>query len=239
VRHRIEQLVPLASRPVDAHDDHVTRPSAAAGVTYNRGVSNSYAKNLSKQLEQELAGAFVEITPDQNLLSRLYDADQRPAIAVVLSHVTRKPLSESESLVPRMALVPVQEWTGPKPIPPLKWLHDSLVHSYTRRGPKWEEQPHTVVLLMGCSSGATEVSTLNSLVHELTLAGAGAIVGTEVTVSSSLAARFAHEVTRDLWGGKRCLGQAIRDFNRQLIYAGNPLIFTFTCLGNADLTIEP
>ena len=90
--------------------------------------------------------------------------------------------------------------------------------------------------MMACSSGATELTTLNNFVKSLTTAGATAVIGTECVVYASLVARFTKEVMSDLWD-KKPLGKAMKFFNRRLVSNGNPLAFVFNCLGNTGIKL--
>jgi hypothetical protein len=120
-------------------------------------------------------------------------------------------------------------------LPKKKWFLASDVLARLGFDAPWS-QPNTLVLLMACSSGATELTTLNNFVTSLTTAGATAVIGTECLVFSSLVARFTREVTSDLWDKKR-LGEAMKFFNRRLLTGGNPLAFVFNCLGNTGIKL--
>jgi hypothetical protein len=125
---------------------------------------------------------------------------------------------------PRIVLVPKQQWLQATPITN-RQINDG----------DWE-QPRTLVLLMACGSGATDITTLNDLMTALTSVGAAAVIGTECAAFSRLVSRFAQEVTLDVWEGAS-LGEAVKAFNRRLVQAGNPLAFVFNYIGDADLTI--
>jgi len=79
---------------------------------------------------------------------------------------------------------------------------------------------------------------LNDFVLALNTAGAGAIVGTEVTIFTGLAERFASDVTRRMWSsGRSTLGEAVKEFRQTLATESNPLGFAFTSYGSADLRV--
>lgn len=231
VRHRIEQLVGTAAA---AGPPAVTRP-AGGGVSLAVGNLDGPAKRLSEELGRELGSALHPIGAGDNLLNLLWTSASRPAVLIVLGHLQTEPRPHEPDR-PRIALVPPAEGT---PLPASQWLTSTAVGSQAARQGRWRDQPRTIVLLMACSAAASQVDTLNDFVVHLTSAGPAAVIGAECTVFSGLAARFAHEVTLDLWRGTRSLGAAIQAFNRTLITAGNPLVFAFACYGNADLTLDP
>jgi hypothetical protein len=222
LRHRIEQLVETSSQERDAIKD--IKPSTLQScVRVAAMTGDPNAKKLVEKMSEELGSAFVETTPVDNLVDLLWDDGKRPAVLVVIGHMSiSNVVGEPEE--PRIVLQPKERWF--------------LASDIIKRVKKTEEwkPPNTLVLLMACSGGAVELTTLTDYVKNLTSAGAAAVASTECLVYSSLAARFAHEVTSDLWN-KQTLGDAVKFFNRRLVGGGNPLAFTFNCLGNADIKL--
>jgi hypothetical protein len=165
--------------------------------------------------------AFTD-DPGADLIDLLWDDQQRPGILIVLGHMAERQV-QGEPDEPRMLL------------PKKKWFLASDVLARLGFDAPWS-QPNTLVLLMACSSGATELTTLNNFVTSLTTAGATAVIGTECLVYSSLVARFTREVMFELWDKKR-LGKAMKFFNRRLLTGGNPLAFVFNCLGSTGIKL--
>lgn len=219
IRHEVEQLLELPGSTKDAV------PNITAGskpfVRLATTADDTYTQDLKTSLAKTMDTAFSD-DPGADLMDLLWDDQQRPCILIVLGHMAEKQVV-GEPDEPRMLL------------PQKKWFLASDVLGRLTYDPPWS-QPNTLVLLMACSSGATELTTLNNFVTSLTTAGATAVIGTECIVQSSLVARFTREVTSDLWDKKR-LGEAMKFFNRRLLSAGNPLVFVFNCLGNTGIKL--
>ncbi|HEY0015519.1 MAG TPA: hypothetical protein VGC13_04345 [Longimicrobium sp.] len=231
VRHRIEQLVGTAAA---AGPPAVMRP-AGGGVSLAVGNPDGPAQRLAHELGRELGPALQPLSAEDDLLHLLWNPTSRPAVLIVLGHLQTQ-IRPGEPDRPRIALIPQKAGT---PLPHGKWLTSTVVARKAAQQGRWRDQPRTIVLLMACSAAASQVDTLNDFVVHLTSAGPAAVIGAECTVFSGLAARFAQEVTLDLWRGTRSLGGAVQAFNRTLITEGNPLAFAFACYGNADLTLDP
>ncbi|MBV9925263.1 MAG: CHAT domain-containing protein [Acidobacteria bacterium] len=223
IRHQIEQLVEIGGQPKDAVPQ-VVPASPEKSVRLAVGTSDDYTKELVKRMSQSFGASFVETNvAAEDLLDLMWDDSKRPAILVVLGHLQTNPVA-AEPDEPRIVLVQSQKWL----------TADSILDRLVLES-RWK-QPNTLVLLMACSAGATEVGTLNDFMTALTSVGAAAVVGTECVTFSSLVSRFTHELTSELWK-KRTLGEAVKFFNRRLVSSGNPLAFVFNYLGDADLTV--
>lgn len=224
LRLQIEQLFKLSTQKTDGINElHPTSPQSVVQLAVSTG--DAHGKKLSDALASKVGAGISESPSAQDLIDLLWDDAKRPAVLVVMGHLQKVPVP-NEPVEDRIVLVPQKEWFRAKPI---------LTRLMKEQGQPWK-QPNTLVMLMACSSGATEITTLDSFVTNLNSAGAAAVVGTECLVFSSLVGRFAEEVTLDLWNGKK-LGEAIKFFNRRLVSNGNPLAFVFNCLGNADLKL--
>jgi hypothetical protein len=221
IRHRVEQLVALGGSLEDAVEK--IQPNPQAGVCLAVGTSDEHTTKMATELRAQLGTAVAELGPGNDLLDLLWQPQSRPAVLIVLGHLeTATIFGEPEG--PRIVLVPKQQWLQATPITN-RQINDG----------DWE-QPRTLVLLMACGSGATDITTLNDLMTALTSVGAAAVIGTECAAFSRLVSRFAQEVTLDVWKGAS-LGEAVKAFNRRLVQAGNPLAFVFNYIGDADLTI--
>jgi hypothetical protein len=224
LRFQLEQLFKLPTQKTDVIGE--LRPTSAQScVKLIASTNDAHAKRLSDTLSTSMGTGFLDSPASQDLVDMLWDDTTRPAVLVVMGHLQQMPIT-GEPIEERIVQVPQKQW----------FLASSILKRLMKaKGEAWK-QPNTLVLLMACSSGATEITTLNNFVTNLNAAGAAAVVGTECLVFSSLVGRFAEEVTLDLWNGKR-LGEAVKFFNRRLVSAGNPLAFVFNCLGNADLKL--
>jgi hypothetical protein len=232
VRHRLEQRFGRA----ETADPTLRRPAGRPGVMLATGIGDDSATELAARLGEKLGAELVTLGKDDNLMGLLWDPARRPAVLIILGHLETR-AQDGHPAAPRIALLPRSSWADGK-VPEAHWLlADGVTNMFIGRD-AWSDDPHTLVLLMACSSAATEVGTVNDLVTALVPVGVGAVVGTETPVFSRLAARFAQEVTLALWSDStRTLGEAVQSFNRTLIRSGNPLAFAFTCVGNADLTL--
>jgi hypothetical protein len=176
---------------------------------------------------------LLRLTEKHKLLDILWASEQRPSILIILSHLETE-ASDEEPMGPRILTIP--RIAGQAPDLPL-WLLTQTITRYEKKNGRWESQPIPLVLLMACDSVGNDLAALSSFVKSFSSAGASAVIGTECDIFSDIGARFAKEITDSVLLKKKQLGQAIQDFNQLLIKAGNPLIFSFTCFGNANLTI--
>ncbi len=235
IRHQIEQLLEKG----DHHDDVATdvrRPAGRSAVCLARGIDDRFTAKLASDLEKELKQVLLEIGPDTDLLDVLWDDGQRPALLVMIAHLETRE-KPGEPVGPRILTFPRKKWPLPTAIPPDKWLLEEGLFDYEVDRGSWDGQPRPVVLLVACGSAATELASLNDFVKSFASAGAGAVVGTECDIFSSLGAHFAREVVLDLWKGTASLGLAMHRFNRKTLASGNPMAFAFSCFGNADITL--
>jgi hypothetical protein len=237
VRHRIEQLIARDGKRSNVANQ-VVRPPGRPDICLATSTGDNATQNLVTQLSQTMQGTIYELSPQDNLLDLLWTQAQRPSVLIVVGHLERKE-QPGDPKGERIILFPRAKWPANQPIPEEKWLLADPISDRSFRPGRWQEQPLTLVLLMACSVGAIDLGTTNNLVKAFDAAGAAAVVGTECTTFTDLAGLFAREVTRDLWGGKIKLGEAVQAFNQRLVTSGNPLAFVFNCFGNADLTVVP
>ena len=224
LRLQIEQLFKLPAEKTDTIKQ-IVPGSKDSFIRLAVSTDDDPAKKLSDGLTTEIGAAFVNSPSSQDLLDLMWNDSTRPAVLIVMGHFEKKIIA-GEPTDGRIVLVPKKQW----------FLAREILKRFQKaKGRPWQ-QPNTLVLLMACSSGATEISTLNDFVTNLNSAGAAAVLGTECLVFSSLVGRFARDVISDLWQGRK-LGEAVKLFNRRLVSAGNPLSFVFNSLGNADLEL--
>lgn len=225
IRHALEILMARGG----VTEDEVTaveREAREGAVCLATGAQDEPTQLFVAEMEKSLGTGIRVIGGAEDVLDLLWDEQRRPALLIVLGHL------ETEEIVgeppgPRIVLAPKK-----------KWLRAKAITARERKAGEWRHQPRSVVLLMACGSGATEVSTLNDFVTSLSSAGAAAVVGTECLVFTKLVTLFAREVTGALWSGKVTLGEAIKNLRRRLVSAGNPLAFVFSAAGNADLVFH-
>ena len=191
---------------------------------------------MYESLKSRLSGGLSALTPADDLLSILWTSTSRPEVLAVVGHlqtndVTGEPVGE------RILLAPKGSWTSWPP-PARAWLMPDPILEGLVYEPRWEA-PSPLVMLMACESGSLEVSDLTGFVKSFMAAGAGAVIGTESTIYASLAGRFVREVTLWMTEDDMTLGEAVQRFYRGLLDDRIPMPFTFTAVGNADLTFKP
>lgn len=218
IRHRVEQLVSNGGDPQDTPGKVMVPSPNDGGVRLAVGTPDEHTTKLAQDLAGKLGTALIEMQSGEDLLDLLWKIPGRPAILIVVGHLARTGQGAAQ----------IQ-------LPGAQWLSAPPITARHIRAGDWE-QPRTVVLLMACGSGATDVSTLNDFVTAFSAVGAAAVVSTECLAFTRLVARFASEITADLWSD-HSLGEAIQQFNRRMVQAGNPLAFVFSCLGDIDLTL--
>lgn len=175
------------------------------------------APDLNK-LADDLQEKLVKLSPEESLLDAVWSLDRRPSVTIIYGHT-----NSGEHLDPEITL------------PGNRSLSTLAVR--TRRRKTQLEDPRPVVFLLACETALINVRTLTDFVSEFHLARAAVILGTEVVAFRSLLARFGREITLALWQEKK-LGEAIRDFRRKMMVAGNPTPFVFHAVGNTDFQFQ-
>ena len=225
IRHALEVLLARGGAP----EDEVTvveRGSRDAAICLAMGAQDEPAQQFVAAMKERLGTGIKVVDPAEDPLDVLWDERNRPAMLIVLGHLETKVIA-GEPLGPRIVLAPKTRW----------FRAESITAREKKEG-EWDQQPRSVVLLMACGAGATEVGTLNDFVTALSSVGAAAVVGTECLVFTRLVTLFSQELIAGLWEGRTTLGAAIQSFRRRLVAAGNPLAFVFNVAGNADLVFN-
>lgn len=212
VRHRLELLLPASSRKEDA-EGRVDRPEKPPVIRLATGLDDQFSDRLLAKLRESLGESLVSpVNATDNLLDLLW-SDDRPAAVVLHGHHEPREVHRVE----RHGIV-----LGSEP----RFFHDGLVTERRKEARQRWTQPRSLVLLMACGAAALALDTVTSLVPALVKAGALGVVGTEIEVTSALAARCAEEVLLELLHGGASLGHATVHFRRKLLAEGNPSDFS-------------
>jgi hypothetical protein len=230
IRHRIEQI--FNNDKASDFTEEVTVKSKSR-LFYSRNISDNASDLLTEKLQQYVSEVFT-VDTKSNLMELLWDDGSRPPALVVLGHLetTNK---DKEPEGPRIITFPRRAWTENAQIPAEKWIYGDILLEYCTRRKRWNNQPLPLVMLISCESADLSITTLNSIVKGFHSAGASAIIGTECLIATGLGARFVDEILEALYKKDKCLGEAIRLFNKRLFASGVPLPFVFTCYGNMSL----
>jgi CHAT domain-containing protein len=98
------------------------------------------------------------------------------------------------------------------------------------------KQHHPLVVLNACDTAALEPDKAISLVEGFTYYGASAVIGTEITVFTSLAYAFGAKFL-DAFVGGSSLGAAVRQARLDLLRRWNPLGLAYVAYGLYDLRL--
>ena len=219
-RHVIEELIGESDDSNDAINA-IVRTNKERSIRLAIDEIEPHTEKMHETFAREMSSAYAEVGPSEKILDLLWNDAERPAVLAIVGHLETKDIDGQEK-GPRIMLPGKQEWLRA----------EDIVDRIGRKG--WERQPHSLILLMGCRTGATELGTLTGFVTALSSAPAAAVVGTECVAFTRLLTRFANDVTLALWGDGR-LGASITEFRRKLLAAGNPLAFAFQAIGGADV----
>jgi hypothetical protein len=218
LRHQVEQI-----RQDSAERDKPgeLQPVGDGAVRFMLGLSGGYAAMIPEDFSKRLGAKAKQIGDQEEVLDLLWSATGRPAILLLVGHYETQDLPGQQA-GPRLTL------SGGR------FLQPDDVVEYQKKGlPPWDD-PHSVILLAACSGAVVELKDVVNFVSVFTNAGAGAVVGPEVTVYESLARRFGVEMSAKIVNGSS-VGAAMLDFRRDLLRQFNPLGLVFTSYGFADL----
>jgi hypothetical protein len=102
-------------------------------------------------------------------------------------------------------------------------------------------QPAPIVMLLGCETGAPDISYLG-YVPKLRRYGAAIVMCTGATVLGRHIAPVSVELVRGLRaataGGPAALGDVMLQLRRRMLAAGFPIVLSLTAVGDADWLIE-
>ena len=242
-RHCLEQLserpgdrAPGTPRdPETLSEDLVTTisvPAANPLVWLGTGVKDQSTEDLHTHLDQGLVGGLRLLTPQDDLVHDvLWNDAQRPGLLIVISHL--EPADEARNLPPRILPVIL-----PQDFAVDRHLTRTILLSAKVELNPWSTGPRPLVLLMACQSAQTGLADLTNFIDTFMGVGAAGIVGTENSVCSDLAALFAEHLVLGMIKQGLCLGEVRRSFTLEMLRRGNPLPFSFTVFGSANLIIE-
>lgn len=212
-RHLVEQLAGAKGQSDDAWRiaSHPTEPT----MGFFRTLDDSFTQALSA-LFKNIGKRVLEYEDPRSFVDLLEDPATRPSLVMYVGH---------------------QDVEGPKGAPAPKLLtvdNQSLlrlsdVRNKLEAKSTWE-QPRSLVLLLGCSTGAARVDTGIGLAGALLNLGAVGVLGTECTVYSDLVVRVARDLRQALFDGEE-IGKALHDVIWQLAREGFPMGLVFTYVG--------
>jgi hypothetical protein len=207
-------------------------PAANPMVCLGMGVNDLSAQGLSSRLSKNLSNDLKLLSANEDLIyGVLWDDAKRPGLLVLLSHLN--PGDERLNLQP--SLLSVIPGTGSNHDPHL--TRTALLDAKTELS-SWRAEPRPLVLLMACQSVRTCLADLTNFIDTFMGVGAAGIAGTENSVCSDLAARFAESMVMGMTKKGLSLGEVRRSFTLEMLRNSNPLPFSFTVFGSANLKIE-
>jgi len=220
VRLIIEELVRQ-----DDTDEYVHTVAGATGspaVLCTVGVVDDWVRDMVEGLENRFGGTrFEDLTVATSLLTRLWDQQGRPAVLVVVGHLTntRKP---SEPNRPRIYITSSERFLDTVALRRAKQSNGTQ---------RWEQPHRPIVLLLGCDTGRSGLGEVHNFVSSLSSAGAAAIVATEEKIDTRLAGDLASTIVPAL--GQTGAGESLRAWRARLMTERNPLGMVFTCFGSS------
>jgi hypothetical protein len=224
VRHVIEEIV----REQDAQDHVATIAPAgkAAPVLCTVGAQgdDQWSQGMLDDLGNALGPDRCErLAAGSSLYARMWDEVQRPAVLVVVGHLTAKKVG-AEPAGPRIYIDASEGWIAPR----------ALNDARRDRG-RWAPPSRSIVLLLGCDSAQDALGGVHNFVARLASIGAAAVIATEEKIDTSLAASLSTAVVTSLVDTGP--GESLRRWRADLLTRGNPFGFLFTCFGNVDTVV--
>jgi hypothetical protein len=212
-RHTVEQLVGTLD-PLDETGGISPQPTKPV-MGFVRTLSDAYTDTLSDLFKVQ--GAEILEYPDPQSFVDLFEQEAtRPALVMYVGH---------------------QDVEGPAQAPTPKLLtyaSGTLLRLRDVRkrldAKKIWNVPRSLVLLLGCATGAERVDAGIGLAGALLELGAIGVLGTECTVYTDLVARVARDLRLALFAGAP-MGKALHDVVQQLADEGCPMGLAFTYLG--------
>ena len=225
IRLIIEELVAQANA-----DDYVSRvapaPNGPSVMSTVGAAGDAWADDMVSRLTAALGTQHFEDFDEQHsLLERMWDPEQRPAVLVVVGHLTNTRVS-SEPDRPRIYVRALERFLDTDGIREAK----RRAGRSGREG-RWTPPTRSIILLLGCDTGRSGLGEVHSFVTGLSSAGAATVVATEEKIDTRLAGDLAQTVVPRL--GTMGAGDAVRSWRLRLMQQGNPLGLVVTCFGSA------
>lgn len=223
IRHVIEEFV--RSEDIDAPTDTVTHPDGAAPVACTLGVADNWSTALISRLEQRFGpNTVLRLQAGDSLFERLRDEAQRPAVLVLIGHLSNQPVINVANAPdpPHISVETVERFLSPR----------ALVREAAKG--RWVDPRRSVVLLLACGSAADDLGKFShGFVLRLSSMGAAAVVACEEKIDTGLAADFAEWTISQLQTVGP--GESLRRWRARLLAQANPCGFLFACFGNAHV----
>ena len=117
-------------------------------------------------------------------------------------------------------------------------LSDFELNQRVFRNGRWAD-PRSVILLLACNAMVVPPEVLVGMASAFVGARAGAVVGTEERVFTDFCERVGKRLVDGLTAAEsKGLGTVVRTVREELLREYNPLAFTLTAFGSADLTVQ-
>jgi hypothetical protein len=188
-------------------------------VTVGKRASDKYTRDLVDHLmTADAPFATVEADLAHSVLERMWDDTSRPAILVVIGHT-----AAGRDSFPSIAIDTIDHA-----------ISSQSVMRFVRKAthPRWID-PKTFIFLMACDSASTDLEHLSDVMTSFVTAGAGAVVGAEVKVSTLEVRDFLTTIFTELAQG-RSLGESVSAFRLGRLRERHPDAFSFNAFGSAD-----
>jgi hypothetical protein len=218
VRHIIEEVLHSPARRAKPPYE---RPSQAQAVLVSLDELNSYTEGVVAALRDASGLAVSPFDGDsRDLIDRLWAADPRVAIAVLLGHVE---LNASAGTLgsARFALPRGKHFsTG------------AFADHYLEVG-TWTPAPGPLAMVLGCTTGPVDLGSAATLTSDFLNAGSPWVVGTCAAITEAMASDLAHRLVTAVFANDS-VGQAMRAWREEVLQAGNPIAFACTAVGDVD-----
>lgn len=215
-RHRVEQVLHGAAAAVA----EPVGPLRPGGVRLALGLGGERADRLQVELQAKLGSVLALLPPNEKLEDTLWSDAKRPALLALLGHHDHDAKEGHRITLP----------------PGDRWLVQRVLMNRLLPGAVGEAEwtdPHTIVILAACGSGAVDLRELVTFVDIFARAAAAAVVGTETVIFEGLACELIESIVLPMVREGSELGTAVLEFRRKLLRRLNPLGFVVTPYGDA------
>ncbi|GAA1579563.1 hypothetical protein GCM10009789_36640 [Kribbella sancticallisti] len=229
-------------------DDETVCPSGFWGLRHDIGVpvSDTTDENVQPRLDVGLGGsrgALIGTVPEQVVTGVTAHAQAVVTRLPGSIHVTDRNAWFTEAARP--ATYPIlyflchgEDRPRGGPVLVLDRLGRPGISRSNLTAKKVALSHQPLVVMNACDTAALEPERAISLVKGFTYNGAGAVVGTEITIFTSLAYGFALTFLDAVLAGNS-LGSALRTSRLELLRMGNPLGLAYILYGLPDARMNP